>query len=38
MDERAVLQGRIRDLAKRADSRYYMTRTGFLSPEELRRS
>lgn len=34
MDERNVLQGRIRDLAKRADSRYYMTRTGFLSPEE----
>ena len=34
MDERAVLQGRIRDLAKRADSRYYMTRTGFLSLEE----
>ena len=34
MDERTVLQGRIRDLAKRADSRYYMTRTGFLSPEE----
>ena len=34
MDERAVLQGRIRDLANRARSREYMTRTGFLSPEE----
>ena len=34
MDERAVLQGRIRDLANRARDREYMTRTGFLSPEE----
>lgn len=34
MDERAVLAGRIRDLAERTRSREYMTRTGFLAPEE----
>ena len=34
MDERAVLMGRIRDLAERTRSRDYMTRTGFLTPEE----